>query len=105
MYQNTRVQRRTAPTTTSSRPQTNLNKATQKSYQPAKPVGKMLLFGTLSLAVYILLFSNQARITTLFTAGGWHAACPVLTAFLFSFIHGSFASNLLSVIGLEAKKG
>jgi hypothetical protein len=29
---------------------------------------------------------------------------PVGAAFFFSFIHGAFASNLLSSIGLEAKK-
>ena len=69
-----------------------------------KPVLQMLLFGAVSLTGYILLLRNEKLITSEFTMGGWHAAYPVLTALLFSFIHGAFASNLLSVLGLEAKK-
>ena len=69
-----------------------------------KPVMQMVLFGAISLTGYIVLFNNEKLITTEFTMGGWHAAYPVLTALLFSFIHGAFASNLLSVLGLEAKK-
>ncbi len=64
----------------------------------------MLLFGALSLAAYGFLFSNETLVTKTFTLGGWHAAFPVMTAFLFSFVHGAFASNLLTVLGLEAKK-
>jgi len=69
-----------------------------------KPVLQMLLFGAISLTGYIILMRNEKLITTEFTMGGWHAAYPVLTALVFSFIHGAFASNLLSVLGLEAKK-
>ena len=77
----------------------------QMNGAPAKkPVLQMLLFGALSLTGYILLLRNERLITSEFTMGGWHAAYPVLTALAFSFIHGAFASNLLSVLGLEAKK-
>ena len=69
-----------------------------------KPVLAMVLFGAVSLTGYILLLRNERLITSEFTMGGWHAAYPVLTALAFSFIHGAFASNLLSVLGLEAKK-
>jgi hypothetical protein len=48
--------------------------------------------------------SHQALVTDTFTKGGWYAAYPILAAFFFSFIHGAFASNLLSVLGIEAKK-
>jgi len=64
----------------------------------------MVLFGALSVASYFLLFSNEQLVTQTYTLGGWYAAFPVLTAFFFSFVHGAFASNLLSVLGLEAKK-
>jgi hypothetical protein len=69
-----------------------------------KPVGEMILFGTMSLIAYGFIFTNETLITKTFTLGGWHTVFPVLTAFFFSFIHGAFASNLLSVLGLEAKK-
>ncbi|MBE0582938.1 MAG: hypothetical protein IH612_04165, partial [Desulfofustis sp.] len=61
-------------------------------------------FGSVSLAAYALLISNEALVTNTYTLGGWWAALPVGTAFGFSFIHGAFASNLLSVVGLEPKK-
>lgn len=73
-------------------------------HRKKKPVGEMILFGAMSLVAYYLIFSNETLVTKTFTLGGWHAAFPVLTAFFFSFIHGAFASNLLSVLGLEAKK-
>ena len=83
---------------------TSTSKATQTVYRKKKPVGKMVLFGAMSIAAYLFLFSNETLVTQTFTLGGWHAAFPVMTAFLFSFVHGAFASDLLSVIGLEAKK-
>jgi uncharacterized integral membrane protein len=83
---------------------TSTGKATQTIYRKKKPVGKMVLFGAMSVCAYLFLFSNETLVTQTFTLGGWHAAFPVLTAFFFSFVHGAFASNLLSVIGLEAKK-
>ena len=79
-------------------------KQTQTAYRKKKPVGKMLLFGSVSLAAYALLITNEALVTNTYTLGGWWAALPVGTAFGFSFIHGAFASNLLSVLGLEPKK-
>lgn len=79
-------------------------KQTQKVYRKKKPVAKMMIFGAVSAAVYCLLFTNETLVTSTFTLGGWHAVFPVGAAFLFSFIHGAFASNLLSVLGLEPKK-
>lgn len=76
----------------------------QESYKPKKPVGKMLLFGAMSISAYVFLFANEKLVTETFTLGGANAVFPVATAFLFSFVHGAFASNLLSVLGLEAKK-
>jgi hypothetical protein len=82
-------------------------KATVKKPEPAgkkKPYAGMIIFGAMSLAGYVALISNQKLVTELYTMGGWHAAYPVGTALIFSFVHGAFASNLLSVLGLEAKK-
>ena len=69
-----------------------------------KPYLKTIIFGTISISAYVLLFKNERLVTSTFTMGGWHAIFPVATAFFFSFSHGAFASNLLSVLGLEAKK-
>ncbi len=64
---------------------------------------KTLVFGAASLSLYYIVFTHVDWITTEFTKGGWHAAYPVCTALIFSFVHGAFASNFLSLIGLEAK--
>lgn len=69
-----------------------------------KPVLPTIVFGVISLTAYILVFKNERLVMDTFTLGGWYTAFPILTAFFFSFIHGAFASNLLTTLGLEAKK-
>jgi uncharacterized integral membrane protein len=69
-----------------------------------KPYLAAAVFGAISIAAYVAIFMNENWVTDTYTMGGWHAAFPVGTALVFSFIHGAFASNLLSLLGLEAKK-
>lgn len=78
--------------------------ATAPSPVKSKPYLKALFFGSVSISCYVLLFKNERTVTDLFTVGGVNTIYPVLAAFFFSFIHGAFASNLLSCLGLEAKK-
>ena len=66
---------------------------------------KTLVFGALSGALYYLLFSNVDWVTTTYTMGVWHTVYPVGTALVFSFVHGTFASNFLSLLGIEPKGG
>jgi len=70
----------------------------------SKPYLQTLVFGCISLAAYLYVFSNEKLVTDVFTRGGIYAAWPIGTALFFSFVHGAFGSNLLSVLGLEAKK-
>jgi hypothetical protein len=70
-----------------------------------KPYIQAAIFGVLSIASYVVLFSNQGMVTEYFTRGGKYAALPIAAAFYFSFLHGAFASNVLSLLGLEAAKG
>lgn len=69
-----------------------------------KPYLPATVFGAISLSAYFLLFQNESLVTETFTKGGIYTLFPVGAAFLFSFVHGAFASNLLTVLGLEAKK-
>jgi hypothetical protein len=69
-----------------------------------KPIVKMLFFGIISISAYTTVFTHQGLITEYFTRGGWYAILPIITAFFFSFTHGSFANYVLSVLGIEAKK-
>jgi hypothetical protein len=78
--------------------------ATAPAPVKSKPYLKTLFFGAISMSAYVLLFKNEQLVTDIFTMGGWRWVYPVGAAFFFSFIHGTFASNLLSSLGLEAKK-
>jgi hypothetical protein len=69
-----------------------------------KPYMQMIIFGIISITSYAVLFKNEELVTEMFTKGGYYAVFPIVTAFWFSFMHGAFGSNLLSVLGLEAKK-
>lgn len=91
--------------TTSKNENTQVKEATTTLAKRKKlPVMPMLFFGSISATAYFYLMTHQNLVTDTFTRGGWYAAYPILAAFFFSFIHGAFASNLLSVLGIEAKK-
>jgi len=70
----------------------------------SKLVGKTIALGVGVAAIYAAVFLNTATVMTYFTKGGLYAALPVATVFLVSFVHGAFASNLWSCLGIEATK-
>jgi hypothetical protein len=68
----------------------------------SKPILKTVLLGLVTAGLYVLAFARTDLIMPLFTKGGVYAALPIATVFVVSFAHGSFASNLWSVLGIEA---
>lgn len=69
-----------------------------------KPYLKALLFGIISIGLYVAVFTNEVSIREVWGKGGVYAALPIVTVFVFSFIHGAFANYVYSVLGIEAKK-
>jgi F0F1-type ATP synthase assembly protein I len=69
-----------------------------------KPVGKLIVMGIISIALYSTLLLKQDLVNSTFAKGGMYALLPIVTAFLFSFIHGSFTGNFWTVLGIEAAK-
>ena len=69
-----------------------------------KPVGKMIFMGIISLALYAILLLKQDVLNQYFGRGGVYAFLPIITAFIFSFIHGSFTGDFWTVLGVEAAK-
>ena len=67
-----------------------------------KLYGATLLSGALSISSYVLLYTHQEWVTRYFTRGGVYAVLPIATAFYFSFVHGTFTSCLLRVLGFRA---
>ena len=69
-----------------------------------KPYGKLIVMGIISVALYVFLLSNQNEINEHVGRGGLYAFLPICTAFVFSFIHGSFTGDFWTVLGIEASK-
>jgi len=69
-----------------------------------KPLGRMILLGIVSLALYAVLLMKQEVVIEYFGRGGLYAFFPILTAFVFSFVHGSFTGKFWTVLGIEAAK-
>jgi hypothetical protein len=67
-------------------------------------IGKTVGYGALSAAFCAAAFINSDAITQIFSRGGWYAALPIATVLAFSFVHGAFANNLWTALGIEALK-
>lgn len=65
---------------------------------------RMIGFGAASTVVYGAVFQFATPITEMFSRGGVYAAMPIATVFLVSYVHGGFASNLWSALGITAKQ-
>ncbi len=69
-----------------------------------KPYLRTFLFGIISVGLYMTLLSNQDLVNSSFGRGGLYAVLPIATAFIFSFIHGSFTGHFWTMMGVEASK-
>jgi F0F1-type ATP synthase assembly protein I len=69
-----------------------------------KPTGIMVLTGIISIGLYVALLTNQDLLNSNFAKGGLYAFLPIITAFAFSFIHGSFTGHFWTVLGVEAAR-
>ncbi|MDD2903051.1 MAG: universal stress protein [Syntrophales bacterium] len=69
-----------------------------------KMIGKTVGLGLAAAALYAAVFLNTDTVMKYFTKGAWYAALPVATVFIFSFVHGAFASQFWSLMGIEATK-
>lgn len=79
--------------------------AQTKQKQKKKPIGKMAFFGIVSIALYAALLLEQEIITDYFSHGGvMYALLPIGTAFIFSFVHGSFTGSFWTVMGIRSAK-
>ncbi len=75
-----------------------------QSTSKKKPVVALVVTGIISVALYAALLLNQDMVNNNFAKGGLYAFLPIITAFVFSFIHGSFTGHFWTVLGIEASK-
>jgi len=65
-----------------------------------------LAFGAGSAVLYAAVYAYADPITAYIAKGGAAGLVSVAAVFLFSWVHGSFASNLWTTLGIEAgRKG
>ena len=69
-----------------------------------KPVGAMIVMGIISLALYAALLLRQDWVNITFAKGGLYALLPIVTAFVFSYFHGTFTGHFWTILGVEAAK-
>ncbi|MEK6690773.1 MAG: hypothetical protein AABY78_05680 [Nitrospirota bacterium] len=74
------------------------------SYWKKKPLGKTMILGIISVMLYAILLMNQDIINSYFGKGSLYALLPIITAFMFSVVHGSFTGNFWTLLGIKAKK-
>jgi hypothetical protein len=67
-------------------------------------VVRMIGFGAASAAVFGAIFHFANPLTEMFSRGGMYAAMPIATVFLVSYVHGGFASNLWTALGVNARQ-
>ncbi|HZE21425.1 MAG TPA: hypothetical protein VE082_05175 [Desulfobaccales bacterium] len=77
---------------------------THEKMSRGKLLGRTAVLGVASAALYAAVFTHTGTVMKYFTKGGIYAALPIITVFVFSFVHGAFTSNLWSVLGIEATK-
>lgn len=73
-------------------------------YIKKKPYVKTVLTGMIAAVLYACLLLKQDAVNQYFALGGVYAFLPIVTAFIFSFVHGSFTGNFWTVMGIEAAK-
>ena len=76
--------------------------AAKTEIKKKKIMMRSMIYGAITATLYAAVFSFADPITALFARGGLYAALPIATVFVFSFAHGAFASNLWSLLGIEA---
>ncbi|GAB6124719.1 hypothetical protein [Humidesulfovibrio idahonensis] len=64
---------------------------------------RMVGFGAVSAAMFTLAFQHADAFTELCARGGMYAAMPIGAVLLVSYVHGGFASNLWTALGITAK--
>jgi len=69
-----------------------------------KPVAAMIVMGIISVALYATLLAKQDLVNNTFSKGGLYALLPIITAFVFSYFHGTFTGHFWTVLGVEASK-
>ena len=62
-----------------------------------------LIYGVVSIALYVLLYFFEEQILALSKEGRWNFVVPMIIAFVFSIVHGNFTGQFWDMFGIKAK--
>ncbi len=85
--------------------QRNPGRLTMSERSRKRNLARTVVFGAAAVALYAAVFTHSDFIADLSAKGGFYAVVPVVTVFLFSYVHGSFTGAFWSALGIEASKG
>jgi hypothetical protein len=66
-------------------------------------LNKTLFYGSISIALYFLLYQYNETILHYSREGGWFFFLPLGIAFVFSVVHGNFTGQFWELFGIKAK--
>jgi apolipoprotein N-acyltransferase len=74
------------------------------SEAPRRPWAALVASGVATAACYALLFGFEEQVMAAYTrTDGWYPLLPVVTALVFSFVHGAFTGYFWDAVGIRAK--
>ncbi|MDM8567131.1 hypothetical protein QUF74_15955 [Candidatus Halobeggiatoa sp. HSG11] len=68
-----------------------------------KAVVQTTTLAIVSAFLYFLLYYFSVPIMNWSQQGGWYFLIPVVIAFIFSFVYGTFANHFWDMLGIKAK--
>jgi hypothetical protein len=68
-----------------------------------RTIVRSLIYGSISIALYTLLYFYNAEILALSREGRWNFIIPMAIAFTFSIVHGNFTGQFWDLFGVKAK--
>lgn len=80
-----------------------ISTASERKKTARMVLGKVLLFGAMTLLLYALLYVYEDRVLWWTSQGGWYFVFPVAIAFLFSFFHGAFTGYFWEALGVQPR--
>lgn len=69
----------------------------------SQAVIQTIILGIMSAGLYALLWFFEKPILDLSKQGGWYFILPLVIAFIFSGVHGTFTGHFWDILGVKAK--
>ena len=73
------------------------------SLERSKALKSTLIYGAISITLYVLLYLFNEQVLEHSRAGGLSFFVPIVIAFVFSIVHGNFTGQFWDLFGIKPK--